>query len=116
MNSYGKTKSVYNLCNNVFLGGSLIDHGGQNPLEATRYNCNILHGPNVDNFREIYSYLEKLNVSFKINNSSQLYKKLNQLLSKKNSSKRIKSKLKKIGDKILNNSYKEINKLLINEL
>jgi 3-deoxy-D-manno-octulosonic-acid transferase len=37
VNSYGKTKSFYSLCNNVFLGGSLISHGGQNPLEATRY-------------------------------------------------------------------------------
>ncbi len=115
MNSYGKTKSIYNSCNNVFLGGSLIKHGGQNPLEAARYNCNILHGPNVDNFKEIYKYLGKLNVSSKISNLSQLLKKLNQLLSKKNGSRNIKYKLKKIGDKILNNFYKEINKLLINE-
>ena len=116
MNTYGKTKSIYNMCNTVFLGGSLINHGGQNPLEATRYNCNILHGPHVDNFKEIYSYLEKMNVSFKVNSSSQLYKRLNQLLSKKNASKNIKYKLKKIGDKILNNSYKEISKFLFNEL
>ncbi|MDC0046602.1 3-deoxy-D-manno-octulosonic acid transferase [Candidatus Pelagibacter sp.] len=116
VNSYGKTKSIYSLCNNVFLGGSIINHGGQNPLEATRYNCNVLHGPNVDNFREIYTYLGKLNVSFKIHNSEQLFKKLNQLFLKKNSSNKIKSKLKKIGDKILTNSYKEINKHLINEL
>ena len=116
MNSYGKTKSIYNFCNNVFLGGSLINHGGQNPLEATRYNCNILHGPNVNNFKEIYNYLGKLNVSFKVNNWLELFKKLNHLLSKKNSAKNIKSKLKKIGDNILNKSYKEINKLLVNEL
>ena len=28
----------------VFLGGSLIKHGGQNPLEAARLGCKILHG------------------------------------------------------------------------
>ena len=50
VNSYGKTKSFYNVCKNVFLGGSLVKHGGQNPLEATRFGCNILHGPNVSNF------------------------------------------------------------------
>ena len=116
INSYGKTKSIYNACNNVFLGGSLIKHGGQNPLEAARYNCNILHGPNVGNFKEIYSYLRNMNVSFKTHNTSQLSKRLNQLLSKKNNSNNIKLKLKKTGDKILNNTYKEINKLLINEL
>ena len=41
INSYGKTKSVYSVCKNIFLGGSLINHGGQYPLEATRYGCNI---------------------------------------------------------------------------
>ena len=45
MNSYGATKSFYSICKNVFLGGSLINHGGQNPLEAARYGCNVLHGP-----------------------------------------------------------------------
>ena len=50
VDSYGKTKTFYNLCKNVFLGGSIIKHGGQNPLEAARYGCNILHGPNIENF------------------------------------------------------------------
>jgi len=115
-NTYGQTKSIYNICKNVFLGGSLIKHGGQNPLEATRYNCNILHGPNVSNFQEIYNYLGKLKVSFKISNSSQLVKTLNQLILKKNNSKNIKVKLGKIGNKILNNYYNEINKLIINDI
>ena len=59
VNSFGKTKSFFSLIKNVFLGGSLINHGGQNPLEAVRYNCNILHGPNVSNFDEIYQFLNK---------------------------------------------------------
>ena len=57
VNSFGKTKSFYSILKNVFLGGSLIDHGGQNPLEAVIYNCNILHGPHVSNFNEIYKFL-----------------------------------------------------------
>ena len=56
VDTYGKTKSFYHHCKNVFLGGSLINHGGQNPLEAARYGCNILHGPNVSNFYEIYNF------------------------------------------------------------
>ena len=65
VDAYGKTKSFYNICKIVFLGGSLITHGGQNPLEAARYGCNILHGPNVSNFFEIYDFLKKNNVSKK---------------------------------------------------
>ena len=42
INSYGRTKSIYNICKNVFLGGSIINHGGQNPLEAARFGSRIL--------------------------------------------------------------------------
>ena len=47
-------------------------HGGQNPLEATRYGCKVLHGPNVSNFKEIYRFLNKKNLSRKITNQDQL--------------------------------------------
>ncbi len=110
VNSYGKTKSIYNICKNVFLGGSLIKHGGQNPLEATRYGCKVLHGPNINNFREIYNYLSSLKLSHKISNKSQAVNMLEKLFTNKNNSKKIQVKLKKIGYDILQRSYKEINK------
>ena len=97
------------------MGGSIINHGGQNPLEATRYGCNILHGPNIDNFKEIYKYLNELNVSIKINNTSQFISKLDKLLAKNNNSKKIKIKLTKIGKEILNNTYNDIDQFLKNE-
>ena len=115
VNSYGKTKSFYRICKSIFLGGSLINHGGQNPLEATKYGCNILHGPNVNNFKEIYKFLGKLNISNKVNNNQQLSNKLDRLLSKKQNSKKIQYKLDTIGNKILNNTYKQINLFFNNE-
>ena len=53
-------RNLYNFCKIVFLGGSLINRGGQNPLEAARFGCNILHGPNVGNFNEIYKFLKDI--------------------------------------------------------
>ena len=108
VDSYGKTKTFYNLCKNVFLGGSLIKHGGQNPLEATRYGCNILHGPNTENFTEIYNFLKKNKISRKITNERKMVNTLNVLLKKKPNSKKIQYKLKLIGQKILNSTLKEI--------
>ena len=116
IDAYGKTKSVYNFCKNVFLGGSIVNHGGQNPLEATRYGCNILHGPNVENFKEIYNYLNNLNLSSKINNHSQLSAKLDKLFSKQNNSKINQKKLKKIGEKILVNTHREVYKFIKDEI
>ena len=115
VNSYGKTKSFYSICKNVFLGGSLINHGGQNPLEATRYGCNILHGPNVTNFKEIFKYLGIKKISFEINNSKKMIKILNKLLTKNNHSTKKQKELSLIGKKILKFTYSEINLLLKNE-
>ena len=116
VNSYGKTKSFYNICNNIFLGGSLIKHGGQNPLEATRYGCNILYGPNVDNFKEIYKFLDKLKISNKVNNQHQLSYRLNKMFLKKQSSKKKQYRLNSIGNKILNTTFEQINLFLKNEI
>ena len=112
VNSYGKTKSFYNICKNVFLGGSLINHGGQNPLEAARFGCNILHGPNVSNFEEIYKFLKEKKISIKINNQKQMIKSINKLFQQRSNSKFAQKKLKLIGQKILNETYKEIRSYL----
>ena len=108
VNTFGKTKSFYSIIKNVFLGGSLIKHGGQNPLEAVRYNCRIIYGPNVWNFTEIYKFLDKQNISKKINNLNQGFSNLNKLLSSKSSKKNIRNKIKNIGEKILKKNMSEI--------
>ena len=110
VNSYGKTKLFYKACKNIFLGGSLIEHGGQNPLEATRYGCKVLHGPNVSNFREIYKFLNKKNLSRKITNQDQLVNNIIKNLNIKNNPKKIIKDLYLIGANVLNKTYKEINK------
>jgi len=112
VNSFGKTKSFYSLIRNVFLGGSLIEHGGQNPLEAVRYNCNILHGPNVSNFKEIYEFLHNQKISKKVINLNQTLNVLHKLFNSKKSQKNIKNKINKIGQKILKKNIDEINLIL----
>ena len=109
VNSFGQTKSFFKTCKTVFLGGSIIKHGGQNPLEAARYGCQILHGPNIWNFREIYALLKSHGVSNKINNFNQLSHKVYQLLSNKNNSKSLEFKIKNIGNKILTSTLNKVN-------
>ena len=116
VDTYGKTKTFYSLCKNIFLGGSLVNHGGQNPLEATRYGCKVLHGPNVSNFKEIYSFLKKNNISQKVYNEKDMIKYLIKLFFKKSNSMKIQKKLNNIGQKILQNTYKEIKLALKNEI
>jgi len=108
VNSYGKTKSFYKECKNVFLGGSMINHGGQNPLEAVRYGCNIFHGPDVSNFKEIYWFLKNKNLSKKVTNHKNLANLLSETFKNKSQSNKIKKSLYLIGKNILNKTYKEV--------
>lgn len=55
----GELGMVYRLTPIVFMGGSLIPHGGQNPIEAIKLGAAILHGPHVDNFRDLYAALDE---------------------------------------------------------
>ena len=109
VNSFGQTQSFFKECKTVFLGGSIIKHGGQNPLEAAKYGCQILHGPNVWNFKEIYNLLKTHKVSNKITTSNQLAHKVDQLLTNKKNSKNLQLKIKNLGNKILNLTLNEIN-------
>ena len=113
VNSFGQTKSFFKVCKTVFLGGSLIKHGGQNPLEAARYGCKILHGPNIWNFEEIYNLLKRYKVSNKVISTNQLAYNVDKMLQKKNNSQNLKIKIKDLGNKILNSTLNEIN-LFIN--
>ncbi len=112
VNSFGKTKSFYSIINNIFLGGSLIKHGGQNPLEAVRYNCNILHGSNIYNFKEIYEFLNKQKISKKIYNLNQTVNILDKLFKSKKSKKNIKNRVNSLGRKILKKNKREIDLIL----
>ena len=110
VDTFGETNKFHKMASSVFLGGSIIKRGGQNPLEAARHGAKILHGPNIDNFKDIYKMLKSFKVSTKINSS----KKLSQsIVFKKN--KTIGIKIKNIGKKILKTTIKELDYLINNE-
>ena len=110
VDTFGETKKFHKIASTVFLGGSIINRGGQNPLEAARYGAKILHGTNTDNFKDVYKLLKSLNVSRIIYTPNQL---ASSIIFKKN--KNIGIKIKKIGDKILKKTIKELDSLIINE-
>ncbi len=57
VDSLGELGIFYSLTNFAFIGGSLLEIGGHNPFEAIKLNCAIISGPNIFNFKEIYSDL-----------------------------------------------------------
>ncbi len=112
VDSYGVSKAFYSISKVVFLGGSFVPRGGQNPLEPVRYGCNIVHGKHIHNFTEIYNMLQKNRLSLKANNFSELKKIISNLLIKGQNNKKKVNKFKKIGKKILADNFKEIRALI----
>jgi len=55
----GELGLFYRVAPIVFMGGSLIPHGGQNPIEPAKFGAAILHGPHVSNFADIYAALDR---------------------------------------------------------
>jgi len=110
VDTFGETKKFHKISPSVFLGKSIIRGGGQNPLEAARYGARILHGPNTDNFKDVYKLLRSYNFSKKIITPKQLS---SSIIFKKN----IKSgtKIKNIGEKILKKTINELDKHIVNE-
>ena len=81
-------------------------------MEAARYGCNILHGPNISNFEEIYSFLNSQNISYGVSKRNEMYQILDKLFSSTNNQVNIKKKLSLKGKKILKLSLMEIDNYL----
>lgn len=68
----GELGLVYRVAPIVFMGGSLVEHGGQNPIEAVKLGASILHGPHIWNFTEIYAALDAARGAEEISSPGQL--------------------------------------------
>ena len=68
----GELGLIYRLAPIVFIGGSLVRHGGQNPIEAAKLGAAILHGPHVWNFADIYDELDHARGAELVTDASKL--------------------------------------------
>jgi 3-deoxy-D-manno-octulosonic-acid transferase len=55
----GELGLIYRVAPIVLMGGSLVPHGGQNPIEAIKLGAAVLHGPHVFNFADLYAALDE---------------------------------------------------------
>ena len=77
----GELGLFYRLGGAVFMGGSLVEHGGQNPVEAAKLGAPIVHGPHVFNFIDVYDALDAAGGARKADDTDALVKQLGQLLA-----------------------------------
>ena len=121
INFFGGLPRFLKYAHSVFMGKSLLTRlekvGGQNPIDAARMGCKIYHGPFVYNFEEIYKILNDNNISTQIKSCEELK---NNLVVDFNNSKKDTQKyshlLNNLGQKTLNDTMKNINSFLKNEI
>ena len=78
---FGQLPRYYGLATIAFVGGSLIPHGGQNPLEAASLGKPIIFGPFMHNFAEIAQQLMTHRAARQLVTASELTPCLHELLA-----------------------------------
>ena len=78
--SMGELLSYYSVCDIAFIGGSLIDTGGQNMLEAAAASKPILFGPSVFNFEKIAQLFLEKDAAIQVGDADDLMKTISDLL------------------------------------
>jgi 3-deoxy-D-manno-octulosonic-acid transferase len=80
VDTVGELGLFYRLTPLAFMGGSLVPHGGQNPIEPAKLGAAILHGPHVHNFTDVYAAIDRAGGALPISDSTTLTGALGDLL------------------------------------
>ena len=76
----GELGLFYRLTPLAFMGGSLVPHGGQNPIEPAKLGAAILHGPHVHNFADVYAAIDRAGGALPVPDADALARSLADLL------------------------------------
>jgi len=81
VDTFGQLPVYYGVASVVFIGGSLISHGGQNPLEATSLGKPVVFGPSMHNFDAIAHQLLAHHAARQVASGDELVQLLAELVT-----------------------------------
>jgi 3-deoxy-D-manno-octulosonic-acid transferase len=76
----GELGMLYSLAPVALVGGSLVDRGGHNPIEAVRLGTAVLTGPHRQNFADTYKALVKRQAATVVGSAAELAEEAGRLL------------------------------------
>ncbi|ATA26141.1 3-deoxy-D-manno-octulosonic acid transferase [Brenneria goodwinii] len=77
----GELMLLYGIADLAFVGGSLVERGGHNPLEAAAHAIPVLMGPHTFNFKDICNKLEQADGLITVTDTASLIKEVGNLLA-----------------------------------
>lgn len=78
-NTIGEMGLWYDLAKIVFIGGSLIPHGGQNFIEPSRVRDAVIVGPHMHNFTDAMNRAKKADAVMQVNDTAEMEELLTEL-------------------------------------
>ena len=94
----GELGLFFRLTDIAFVGGSLVPHGGQNPIEPARLGCAIVHGPHMENFLAVEGELKAAGASALAASAEEIAREVGTLLSTAASRQRRIAAAKSVAD------------------
>lgn len=81
LDTIGDLALVYGIADVAFVGGSLVERGGHNPLEPAQFGVPVLMGPSVENFRDIAGKMKEAHALLRVDPGPAFHKIVADLLS-----------------------------------
>ena len=80
LDTMGELAKMYAFCDLAFIGGSLVEDGGHNPLEPAAFSKPVLFGPHMEDFSEISADLLNLGGAMVCAGEEELFIEMEKLL------------------------------------
>lgn len=77
----GELMMLYGIADVAFVGGSLIERGGHNPLEPAAHAIPVITGPYTFNFKDICARLEQADALIRVTDEASLVREMGMLLN-----------------------------------
>ncbi len=81
LDTTGELKHFYSCADVIFIGKSLTQHGGQNPIEAALYGKPVICGPHMENFRGVVEDFRQADALIQVPDLQNLRRSIDDLLS-----------------------------------
>lgn len=79
LDTIGELGKVYSISDVVFVGGSLVPHGGHNILEPAAHGKAIIVGSHMFNFKDTYALFKNRDACLTVKNGEELAKQVTRL-------------------------------------
>lgn len=98
--TFGDLWQAYQISTFVFVGGSLVGKGGQNPIEPAWFGKPVFFGPSMENFMEPARWLKEAQGALQVQDANELALKMDELLSNPEKLMRTAGRAKEIVEKL----------------